>query len=115
MTELELHRRMSRKESFLVAADNQFLGVLSSNKYMLESVTNEYGLYGSKYSSISIFNTYSVYGSQYNVLSPFNIYSKTPPRIILRGLLFGYLSVNRLFQNRIDPKELTTFIYNNGL
>ena len=50
--------RVRRQESFLLAQDGQFLGMLSSNKYQSDSVMNEYGSYGSKYSSTSIFNQY---------------------------------------------------------
>ncbi len=115
MTNSELEIRVRRGESFLVAADGQFLGILSSNKYMTDSVMNEYGSFGSKYSSTSIFNQYSQYGSQYNLLSPFNQYTQTPPRIFLRGVMIGYLTVNRYVNNRLDPHQLFDFICNNGL
>lgn len=65
MTDSELQIRIRRGESFLVADDGQFLGRLSSNRFMTESVMNEYGPFGSKYSSTSIFNVYSQYGSEY--------------------------------------------------
>lgn len=115
MTETEIQLRLNKSESFLVAADGQFLGILSSNKYMTDSVMNEYGSYGSKYSTTSIFNPYSRYGSQYDHLSPFNSYSQTPPRIFLRGILFGYLSSNPYIPNHLDPNKLFDFIYKNGL
>lgn len=115
MTDAELQLRIRRCESFLVAADGQFLGILSSNKYLTESIMNEYGSYGSKYSSTSIFNQYSRYGNQYDQLSPFNQYSQTPPRIFLRGNIVGYLSANRNLPNYLDPHKIFDFIYNNGL
>lgn len=115
MTDAELQLRIRRGESFLVAADGQFLGILSSNKFQTESVMNEYGSYGSRYSSTSIFNKYGTYGSEYNTLSPFNRYSKTPPHIYVRGALVGYLSVNQFVNNRLDPHGLFDFIYRNGL
>lgn len=115
MTDAELQLRIRRGESFLVAADGQFLGILSSNKFQSESVMNEYGTYGSKYSSTSIFNKYCNYGSQYSQLSPFNQYTSTPPRIFLRGALVGYLSVNRFVNNRLDAHQLFDYIINNGL
>ena len=115
MTDAELQIRIRRGESFLVAADGQFLGLLSSNQYCSEGVMNQYGLYGSKYSSTSIFNKYSSYGSEYNQLSPFNPYSQTPPKIFLRGQYVGFLSVNRFLSNRLDPHQLFDFIINKGL
>lgn len=115
MTDTELQLRIQRGESFLIAADGQFLGILSSNKFQTESVMNEYGLYGSRYSSTSIFNQYCKYGSEYNILSPYNRYSQTPPRIFIRGTLIGYLSANQFVNNRLDPHELFDYIYRQGL
>ena len=57
MTQGEYKMRVRRQESFLLAQDGQFLGMLSSNKYQSDSVMNEYGSYGSKYSSTSIILT----------------------------------------------------------
>lgn len=54
MTDRELEIRIRRQESFLLAQDSQFLGMLSSNRYQYDSVMNEYGIYGSKYSTTSI-------------------------------------------------------------
>lgn len=85
MTQGEFEMRVRRQESFLLAQDGQFLGMLSSNKYQSDSVINKYGSYGSKYSSTSIFNQYGQYGSRYATYSPFNPYTSTPPQIILRG------------------------------
>lgn len=115
MTDAELNIRIRRGESFLVAADGQFLGQLSSNKYQLESVMNEYGSYGSIYSTTSIFNQYSAYGSPFNTLSPFNQYSQTPPKIYLRGVHVGFLSVNQFVTQRLDPHQLFDYIITNGL
>lgn len=85
MTQGEFEMRVRRQESFLLAQDGQFLGMLSSNKYQSDSVMNEYGSYGSKYSSTSIFNQYGQYGSRYATYSPFNPYTSTPPQI--KGLM----------------------------
>ena len=115
MTESELNIRIRRGESFLVAADGQYLGRLSSNPYLSDGIMNEYGSYGSKYSSTSIFNSYSKYGSEYSHLSPFNQYTHTPPRIFFRGNLVGYLSVNQFVSHRLDPHQLFNYINNNGL
>lgn len=102
MTQGEYEMRVRRQESFLLAQDGQFLGMLSSNKYQSDSVMNEYGSYGSKYSSTSIFNQYGQYGSRYASYSPFNPYISTPPQIILRGQLVGFLSSNDFLQNRLE-------------
>ena len=115
MTDGEFEMRIRRQESFLLAQDGQFLGILSSNKYQTDSVMNEYGTYGSKYSSTSIFNQYSQYGSRYGFYSPFNPYTSTPPQIILNGHWVGLLTANTFLQNRLDPHQLFDWIYDNGL
>lgn len=115
MNQGEYEIRVRRQESFLLAQNGQFLGILSSNKYQADSVMNEYGVYGSKYSSTSIFNQYSQYGSRYGFYSPFNPYTSTPPQIILKGQLVGLLTANTFLQNRLDPHQLFDWIYENGL
>lgn len=115
MTQGEYEIRVMRQESFLIAQDGQFLGILSSNKYQSDSVMNQYGSYGSKYSSTSIFNRYGQYGSRYASYSPFNPYTSTPPQVILRGQCVGLLTTNVFLQNRLDPHQLFDWIHENGL
>lgn len=106
MTKYELEIRKKRCESFLVAADGQYLGQLSSNRYQSDSITNEYGIYGSKYSSTSIYNKYGQYGSPYAPFSAFNPYTNTPPIIYLRGVKIGVLTTNDYLINSIDSCRL---------
>jgi hypothetical protein len=115
MTQGEYEMRVRRQESFLLAQDGQFLGMLSSNRYQIDSVLNEYGSYGSKYSSTSIFNQYGNYGSRFGQYSAFNPYASNPPQVIYRGQWVGYLSTNTFLQNRIDSHQLIDWIYDNGL
>lgn len=115
MTQGEYEMRVRRQESFLLAQDGQFLGMLSSNRYQIDSVLNEYGSYGSKYSSTSIFNQYGNYGSRFGQYSAFNPYASNPPHVIYRGQWVGYLSTNTFLQNRIDSHQLIDWIYDNGL
>lgn len=115
MTQGEYDMMVRRQESFLLAQDGQFLGMLSSNRYQSDSVMNEYGTYGSKYSTTSIFNQYGRYGSPYASYSPFNPYTSTPPQIILRGQYIGVLTKNTILQNRLDPYQLFDFISENRL
>ena len=115
MTQGEYEMRVRRQESFLLAQDGQFLGILSSNKYQQDSVMNEYGSFGSRYSLTSIFNQYGSYGSPYGFYSPFNPYASTPPKIILRGMWVGLLTTNRFLQNSLDPHRLFDWILENGV
>lgn len=115
MTQGEYDMMVRRQESFLLAQDGQFLGMLSSNRYQPDSVMNKYGTYGSKYSTTSIFNQYGRYGSPYASYSPFNPYTSTPPQIILRGQCIGVLTKNTILLNRLDPYQLFDFISENRL
>lgn len=112
----DLEKRIRRGESFLVASDGQFLGKLCLNRYDQDGVCNEYGRYGSRYSSTSIFNQYSTYGSVYSALSPFSQYTHTPPKVYLRGQLWGLLTVNtRIYARILNPHELNNWMAENGL
>ncbi len=62
----------------IIAADGQFLGVLSGNRYDPLSVANPYGEYGSRFSPTSITNPYGIYGSRFSPLSPNNPYAPAP-------------------------------------
>ncbi len=47
----------------LYSGGGAYLGELSANRYSPDSVSNEYGMYGSKYSNDSINNIYGPYGA----------------------------------------------------
>ena len=112
----DIDNRIKRGESFIVASDGQFLGKLCLNRFDTDSICNEYGRYGSPYSSTSIFNQYSTYGSRYSALSPFSDYSQNPPRIYLRGALWGVLTVNAwIHMTKLNPYELNNWMSVNGL
>ncbi|HWB24261.1 MAG TPA: hypothetical protein VG738_02225 [Chitinophagaceae bacterium] len=100
----------------MIANDGQFLGKLSLNRFDSESISNEYGSYGSKYSVSSIFNIYSNYGSKYSSLSPYNQYTNTPPLVYLKGTKFGFLTKNKYVSfNSIDPDELFSWMKHHNL
>jgi len=97
-----------RNDSYLEAADRQYLGKITDNEYDQNSILNEYGPYGSPYSGTSIFNQYCPYGGQYGQFSPENPYSTTPPSLYLRGRLVGVVSANEYVANRIP---FVTFLH----
>ena len=79
--------------SFSVQADSpilvdpetgKLLGNLNSNRFDPNSVSNEFGRYGSEYSSDSINNKFGRYGSEYSQSSPSNPYATGAPIIIER-------------------------------
>jgi hypothetical protein len=106
----ELNDRIAKRESFLVANDGQFLGILSLNKFNPESISNDFGLYGSRFSTTSIKNQFSTYGSPYSSLSPYNSYTSTPPIIYLKGNKVGVLSVNPFLYGSVNPYELDNWM-----
>lgn len=63
----------------IYAADGTYLGRLSSNPYLSDSISNPYGRYGSPYSSTSVNNPYSRYGSPYSSMSPNNPFATRRP------------------------------------
>lgn len=91
----------------LIADDGTFLGTIES-QYASRSILNEYGTYGSRFNTNSIWNEFGQYGSQFSTKSAFNRYTTSPPRIVYDGEVLGYLTVNNLMQNAVDPALLRT-------
>jgi len=60
----------------------QYLGCLSCNEFVRDSVFNQFGPHGSRFSSISIWNNFSPYGSQFSSHSPCNLFASNPPRVV---------------------------------
>lgn len=91
--------------AYIVAADEQELGVISSDQYASESICNQYGSFGSPYSATSVWNRYGEYGSPYSNMSAYNPRANTPPLILFEGGAV-FLSKNPKLPNRIDPGVL---------
>jgi hypothetical protein len=73
----------------------EFLGRLSSNPYLADSTSNEFGKFGSPYESDSISNPFGKYGSHYSAVSVSNPYATEAPKIIAAdGQYLGRLSAN---------------------
>ncbi len=94
----------------IYAEDGTYLGVVSSNKYSSDSITNTFGSYGSKYSSTSIKNEFGSYGSPYASQSAYNKYSSSPPVIYVGSTAVCYLSTNTFRSPRCDPDELFSYL-----
>ena len=90
----------------LIAADGQYLGVLTTNTLSTDSIFNTIGTYGSTISSTSIFNTISQYGSSISSMSAFNSIASDPPKIVNdAGNVLGYLTTNS-----IKPSGFNTYV-----
>ncbi|MBD1931455.1 MULTISPECIES: hypothetical protein [Cyanophyceae] len=91
--------------AYILGADEQELGVVSSNQYATESICNQYGKYGSRHSSTSVWNKYGQYGSPYSTIGAYNPRGNKPPLIVFEGGAF-ILSKNPNIAKRIDPDYL---------
>ncbi len=84
----------------------QFLGVISSDRYSDKSICNRYGDYGSKYSDLSLLSQYGDYGSRYSDFSAYNPRAEYPPIIISSdGEPLAVVSVNSKWEG-IHPGSL---------
>lgn len=98
--------RQKTRQSYIEAADGQFLGKLNPNRYDSGSVFNKYGQHGGKYSATSIFNKLSNYGSRFSPLSPYNSFTTNPPKVFVNGKFIAHLTVNDALKPRIHPDDL---------
>ena len=101
----------------LIADDSNhtYLGKLTTNKFDSESVSNEFGTYGSKFSSKSIYNEFGTYGGKFSQYSPFNEFTSKPPLIVdANGSIVGRLSVNKLVSGAISPYTIFDTLTNMG-
>jgi hypothetical protein len=90
-----------QRDSYLEAADRQYLGKITTNAYDQDSILNQYGSYGSHYSNTSIFNQYCPYGGAYGQFSPENPYNTQPPTLYIKGRKLGVVTVNEYVPDRI--------------
>lgn len=86
----------------LWAPNGQFLGVLSSDQYDVDSISNSYGLYGGSCGIYSIQNLCGMYGGACGLYSPYNISCFNPPVILYQNQPVlvvtrnGYIQTNGL-------------------
>ena len=82
--------------------DGTYLGQLTDNPYLPDSITNPYGPYGSRYAPNSVNNPYGRYGSRFSPNSANNPYATNPPKLYApNGKYLGNLS-----KNRFDPDSI---------
>jgi hypothetical protein len=107
---------LSQLEGCLVVSnDQQFLGVVTSNRFNTDSLLNEYGPHGSRFSQVSILNAFGPYGGEYSALSPFNQYTSTPPMLVCEGRGgVAYLTRNAALAPAVDPHLLLGFLRANN-
>jgi hypothetical protein len=86
----------------IFANDGTYLGKISDNPYLSDSIANPYGQYGSPYSSTSIYNTVGRYGSSVSSTSAFNSLASQPPILYRSGVALAYLTTNTIKVPRVD-------------
>ena len=94
----------------IVAWDDTFLGVINRDPNDPDSVTNDWGRFGSPMSPYSIWNPEGRWGSQYAPDSPWNPYATRPPRVFDGHEFRGYLTTNPDLRPRIDPDWLRSYL-----
>jgi uncharacterized protein YceK len=96
----------------IVASDGTFLGRITVNSFVPDSIGNELGKHGSSLSTVSIFNDLGQYGSRLSNLSPWNELSSSPPKVITsNGRQWAYLTANKFLSPRIDPYVLVAYVH----
>ena len=93
-----------------------FIGKLNTNKFDVDGIYNEFGIYGSKFSASSIWNEFGTYGSKFSNYSAFYQYATNPPLIIDGdGNIIGRLTVNKFAVNPVSPNDLALILKNLGV
>lgn len=98
----------------LWAPNGQFLGVLSSDQYDVNSISNPYGLYGGSHGFYSIQNPCGMYGGVCGFYSPYNISSFNPPIVLYQNQPVLVVTRNSYIQTNglpvVDP-DLILSVY----
>jgi hypothetical protein len=98
----------------LWAANGQFLGVLSSDQYDLNSISNCYSFYGGSCGIYSIQNHSGMYGGVCGFYSPYNTSCLNPPVILYQAQPVLIVTRNLFAQTNglpvVDP-DLMLSIY----
>lgn len=85
--------------------ENTYLGKIDQ-KFSSKSIFNIFGKYGRVTSGYSIWNETALFGTPHHLFSPFNEQSHSPPMLVKRGTIIGYLSTNKDIQFTVNPYVL---------
>lgn len=94
----------------VMAQDGTFLGKVSADEYASDSLSNQYGAYGSPYNAKSLFNKYGEYGSPYRTDSATNSFAPNPPFLAYKGRFVAYVTVNTRKTPRVSVATLKAAI-----
>lgn len=94
----------------LVAQDGAFLGIVSRDWTVPDSIAHRGGAFGDPASERSVFNARGPYGSADSPLSAWAVNAAQPPRVERDGEVLGVLSVAAGLESRIDPNALVAWL-----
>jgi len=84
--------------------NGNYLGHLTDNPYLPDSITNPYETYGSRYAPNSVSNPYGWrYGSRFSPNSANSQYATNPPKLYAPNERY----LGNLSKNRFDPGSIT--------
>jgi len=87
------------------------LGNLHHDEFDPNSLFNEFSVFRSETNKKSMFNEFGKYGDDFSDLSAFNQDANKPPKIINKeGKIIAYLTKNKDFSPRINPRQLWDWV-----
>lgn len=95
------------KDYKIISDDGKYLGKIGS-PFDPDSILNPFGKYGSQFSSDSINNQFGKYGGKFSLYSPYNPYTQKPPKVYSDKEFIGYLTVNPVIFNKVNPYTFDT-------
>ena len=100
-------------KTMIFGGDNHdvYLGCLTCSEFDSDSVTNEFGTYGSEFSQESVLNDFSKYGSKFSDLSACNSFAQDPPVIVDdEGNFYGRLTLNKFHPEAITVEGILEWL-----
>jgi hypothetical protein len=97
---------------------SQYLGFFSCvfcTDASADSITNQFGQYGSQFSQTSIRNQCSQYGSQFSSYSACDQFASSPPRVYnaARSVYYGELTLNQFRADSIKASNIVSWLQTN--
>lgn len=107
---VSFYSQAQKLELYTNEENPQYLGCLTCPASEQNSLWNHHGTYGNLYNKKSIWNKYGIYGDEKSNFSPWNPYAEKPPIIKKDGVVFGFLTLNKFSEGRVEI-GLTKMLY----
>jgi len=99
-------------KAYLMGNGGTFIGLVSSDPTVNDSICNPFGPFGSKEGILSIRNRSGNLGNFYSQISAYNSYANKPPILIYEGKRMVYLTKNEDLDDTLDPDILLDTLCN---